>query len=103
MGCHCEERSDETISFRNPNTLTTLILPPRLKAEGVLAVHRADRVPAEADMAGDGVGVAPRALHRVFEVQAVAAGRGVQRLDRLHRQLCHVSLVAPAADAVGHR
>ena len=47
------------------------ILPARLEAEGVLAVHRADRVPVEADMAGDGVDVAPGALDRVAEMEAV--------------------------------
>src|SRR5215467_1498617 len=50
-----------------------LILPARLQAEGVLAIHRADGIPIEADMASDGVDVAPGALHRVAEKEAVAA------------------------------
>ena len=78
-----------------------LILPLRFEAEGVLAVHRADRVPVQADVTRHRVGVAPGALHRVFEMQPIAAGRGVQRLDRLHRQLRRIGLVAPGADAVG--
>src|SRR5712692_1908852 len=78
-----------------------LVLPLRLEAEGMLPVHRADRVPVEADMAADGVGVAPRALHRVVEMEAVAAGRRIERLDRLHREPRRISLVAPRADAVG--
>ena len=46
----------------------------RLEPEHVLAVHRPDRVPVEADMAADGVGVAPGALDRIVEEEPVAAG-----------------------------
>src|SRR5215472_146635 len=78
-----------------------LILAARLETKGVLAIHRADGVPVEADMARDGIGVAPGALHRIAQMQAITAGRGVERIDRLHRELCHPSLVAAAADTVG--
>src|SRR6266567_5217830 len=81
----------------------TLILAARLEAKGVLAIHRADGVPIEADMARHGIGVTPRSLHRITEVQAIAARRGVERLDRLHRELGHIGLIAAAADAVGDR
>src|ERR1700733_11452487 len=79
----------------------SLVLPARLEAEGVLTVHRADRVPIEADVPRHGVGVAPGALHRVRQQEPVAAGRRVERFDRLHREPGDISLVAAAADAVG--
>src|SRR5579863_1722487 len=78
-----------------------LILPLRLEAEGVLAVHRADRVPVETDVARHRVGVAPGALHRVVEVEAGAAGGAVERLDRRDREPRRIGLVAADADAVG--
>src|SRR6202045_3121459 len=81
--------------------LVPSILTARLEAEGVLTVHGPDRVPVEADMPGYGVGIAPGPLHRVAEMQAIAAGRSVERLDRLDGELGHPGLVAAAADAVG--
>src|SRR6516225_9301330 len=80
-----------------------LILAARFETKGVLAIHRADRVPIEADMARHRVGVAPGALHRIAQMQAITAGRGVESIDRLHRELCHPSLVAAAADTVSDR
>ena len=68
----------------------------------MLAIHRADGVPIKADMARYGIGVAPRPLHRIAQVQAITAGRGVERLDRLHRELGYIGLVAAATDAVCH-
>src|SRR5437016_2484137 len=80
-----------------------LILAFRFEPEDMLPVHDADRVPIEAYMPRHGIGVAPGALHRVFEMQAVAAGRSIERLDRLHREPGHIGLVAAAADAIGNR
>src|SRR5215472_7840407 len=79
-----------------------LILTARLETKGVLAIHRPDRVPIEADMAGHGIGVTPRPLHRVAEMQAITASRGVERFDRLYRELGNPSLIAAAANAVGN-
>jgi hypothetical protein len=59
----CEPLAQVSGNARLP--VLRLILPARLEAEGVLAVHRADRVPIEADVAGDGVDVAPGTLDRV--------------------------------------
>src|SRR5438309_190806 len=90
-----------------PQTSTRSWLKPsrtlRLEPEGVLAIHGPDRVPVEADMAGHRIGVAPSPLHRVAEMQAIAAGRSIERLDRLDGELGHPGLVAAAADAVGDR
>jgi hypothetical protein len=58
-----------------------LILPARFQAEGVLPVHRADRVPIEADVTGDGVGIAPGALDRIAQMQASAFAVNCLRCD----------------------
>src|SRR6266404_2277904 len=81
--------------------LVPSILPARREAKGVLTVHGPDRVPVEADMAGHRIDVAPGPLYRVAEMQAIAAGRSVERLDRLDGELGDPGLVAAAADAVG--
>src|SRR5947208_10716373 len=81
--------------------ISTLILPARLEAKGMLTVHGPHCIPVEADVAGNSVGIAPSPLHRVAEMQAIAAGRSVERLDRLDCELRHPGLVAATTDAVG--
>src|SRR5262245_42612549 len=61
------------------------ILALWLKAEHVLAVHRTDSVPVQADMGRGRMGVAPHALHQLAGKNALTAGcheQGVDRLDQ---------------------
>src|SRR6266496_4456175 len=72
---------------RKPIIVDLSILPLRLQAEQVLTVHAAGRIPVEADVRCGGVSVAPEALQRLVEVQAVAAGREEEGVDRLDQEL----------------
>ena len=73
------------------------ILPLRLEAEQILAVHAPGRIPVEADVRGGGVRVAPEALQRVLEVEPLPARGEKQRIDRLDRESRAERLVAAVA------
>src|SRR5271155_6115035 len=72
------------------------------QAKRELAVHSAHRIPVEADMASHCVGITPCALHRIGELESEAAGGGVERFARLHREFDREGLAAPAFDAFFH-
>src|SRR5262245_18704776 len=73
------------------------ILALRLEAEHRLAVHAAGGIPVEADVGGGGVRVAPDALHRLVQEQALAARGQEQCVDGLHQQPHAERLVAVVA------
>src|SRR3954453_12564200 len=77
-----------------------LILALRRQPERELAVHGADGIPVHADMAADGIGVAPCPLHGVGKIEAEPAGRCVQRFGGANGQCDRKGLAATADDAI---
>src|SRR5881392_2324837 len=77
-----------------------LVLTLGRQPERELAVHGADGIPIHADVAADGIGIAPGALHRIGEIEAEPAGRCVQRLGGANRKCDRKRLAAPADNAI---
>src|SRR5262245_64207983 len=96
------ERTEYGASLRFKYKRTCSILSLGLQAEHELPIHAAGGIPIEADVTGGRVRVAPGALQRLLQEQALPPGCEEERVDGSNQEPHAKRLVAAVAQPQVH-